>query len=334
MVLHIIPKHVFLNHYQGSYKDVIGRVRLLEHHPSGYRKFIVDCDDSSQLAQLNRDDVRPSHILVEYSSLGHIVAALRIKYPEAFIAVRAHNIEPLQQFDNSGWFPLRKLPQLAYSCFRLLLTDWMSARHANTVYSISQWETENYWRRIPGCGNAFWLPYFTPDYLLPRSHAGERNIILCLTSSLEHRKTRDLVSRFARFAETAKSISKSMTFAVSGDLSKWKMRIPSSVELTGLISDLPSYMARVKAVALVSPLGYGFKTTIADAIAGGCYVIVHPSIYNRCPDMLRPACIPLATLSARDVGNALHRMEAPYPLSGTTAQLKQITVRRLEADFC
>lgn len=333
LILHIIPHYVFLNQYQGSYKDVIGRIRLLENNSGGYRQVILEPHGPMQLDEL-LGDLQPSHILVEYSSLGPTVAALRLKYPEAFIAVRAHNIEPLQQFDNRGWFPLRKLPQLLYSCLRLLHTDWMSARNADTIYSISQWEAENYWCKMPGCNSVHWLPYFTPDPMLPKHDAAERTIIACLPSSLEHRKTRDLVSRFARFAQAAKPFSNSTIFAVSGDLSTWRMEIPSSIELTGLIDDLPSYMTRVKAVALLSPLGYGFKTTIADAIASGCYVIVHPSLYNRCPDMLRPACIIVKSLSRQDVAEALERLAEPFPLSATTEQLKQITTQRLETDFC
>lgn len=333
LILHIIPHHVFLNHYQGSYKDVIGRVRLLENNPNGYRQVIVESHKPLPFDEL-LGNMQPSHILVEYSSLGRIVAALRLRYPKAFIAVRAHNIEPLQQFDNRGWFPLRKLPQLLYSCLRLLHTDWMSARNADTIYSINQWEAENYWNKMPGCNSVHWLPYFTPDSMLPKHYVAERNIIACLPSSLEHRKTRDLVSRFARFAEAAKPFSKSDIFAVSGDLSTWKMEIPSSIELTGLIGDLPSYMARVKAVALLSPLGYGFKTTIADAIAAGCYVIVHPSIYKRCPDMLRPACIELRSLNGKDISQVLKHIEAPFPLNHTMEKLREITLRRLETDFC
>ena len=322
-----------MNHYQGSYKDVIGRVRLLENHPSGYRKVIVEWDDPSQLARLP-EGMKPSHILVEYSSLGHIVTALRLKYPEAFIAVRAHNIEPLQEFDNGGWFPLSKLPRLIYGCLRLLKMDWFSARYSDCIYSISDWEARHYWRWVAGSKKVHWLPYFTPDHLIREYQSVKRNIIACLPSSVEHRKTRDLVSRFARFAEAAKPLTNAITFAVSGDLSKWRMKIPSSVELTGLISDLPSYMARVKAVALLSPLGYGFKTTIADAIAYGCYVIAHPSLYKRCPDVLRPACIPLRSLNGKDISQVLKQIEAPFPLNHTMETLRETTQRRLETDFC
>jgi len=333
LLLHIIPSHVFMNRYQGSYKDVIGRVRILENHPSGYRKLIVTWDDPSELALL-QEDMKPSHILVEYSSLGRTVAALRMKYPEAFIAVRTHNIEPLQQWDNNGWLPIRALPRLFYGCLRLLKTDWLSARYSDKLYSISQWETDHYWRWMKGRKNVHWVPYFTPDYLLLRPTEMKEDIIACLPSSLEHRKTQDLVSRFARFAEAAKPLAKPTVFAVSGDLSRWKMKMPSSIELTGLIENLPSYMARVKAVALLSPLGYGFKTTIADAIAFGCYVIVHPSIYKRCPDILKPACVELRSLNAEDIFHVLKLIEAPFPLDHTMEKLKEITLRRLETDFC
>ena len=332
MILHLVPDHVFLNRYQGSYKDVIGRTNVLKTKDGFYRQVVLHSEESSEVDRLP-EDIHPSHILVEYSSLGRIVAALRSRWPNAFIGVRAHNIEPLQQIDSDGWTPVRKIPRLFYGCLRLLHKDWLSARYADAIYSISEWEAEKYWKRMPSCKRALWLPYFTPDYLVSGGSSLPREIIACLPNAVEHRKTRDLVERFGRFASTAKALGDSHTFAITGDLSRWSMKMPSSAEQTGMIEDLADFMTRVKAVAMLSPLGYGFKTTIADAIAAGCYVIVHPSIYRRCPNVLRPACIILPSLTDNDVAAALGQLKAPFPLTDTTETLKGIVTRMLANDF-
>jgi hypothetical protein len=50
-------------------------------------------------------------------------------------------------------------------------------------------------------------------------------------------------------------------------------------------------LCSVRALAVLTPLGFGTKTTIIDALAAGCHVLVHPVLASRLPDYLRSACI-------------------------------------------
>jgi hypothetical protein len=100
----------------------------------------------------------------------------------------------------------------------------------------------------------------------------------------------DLVNRFAKFAQAARKAGWPLRFVATGDLSGWPVQITPEVELAGYVDDLPAFYRNVDAVAVLSPIGYGFKTTIADAVFNGAKVLVHPSIGSVLPDELKPYC--------------------------------------------
>jgi hypothetical protein len=64
---------------------------------------------------------------------------------------------------------------------------------------------------------------------------------------------------------------------------------------------LPSFLGACKAVALLSPLGYGVKTTIIDALASGAQVLAHPSLVRRSPSLVRPFLLTLDNKCSRDL---------------------------------
>jgi hypothetical protein len=52
-------------------------------------------------------------------------------------------------------------------------------------------------------------------------------------------------------------------------------------------------LCRARAVALLTPLGFGTKTTVVDGLAAGCHVLVHPVLHRRLARSEREACTPL-----------------------------------------
>jgi hypothetical protein len=335
MIVHIIPRSVFANTYQGSYKDTISRVRFLEGAGVDYRQVRVDADDpDSVLGALEGMDCAP-RVLVEYSHYPLILQALRRRWPRAFIAVRAHNIEPLQHLDNHGWWPKRGPFWVLYGMWRLLLQDIRCKRLADVILSISDWENRVYWERLPGRVRAECLPYVCPEHLAPREPLPfeQRRLIACLPTSQRNRKSWDLVTRFIRFAEAMRAAGADYDFVITGDLGSWRLPPSTAVTYAGFVDDLPSFLGRCRAVAMLSPLGYGFKTTIGDALAAGARVIAHPRLLRRCPTAMQGHLLSLDTDNGEPVPACLAALRSPPAATALHGELRERNHRLLASLF-
>lgn len=259
---------------------------------------------------------------------------IRRKRPKTFIAVRAHNIEPLQHFDNHGLL-FRRPFWLIYGMIRLFLADIYCKRYADIIFPISDYEIQLYWKRIPGKARVKWLPYFCPDHLVINSYFknNTRNIIACLPTSQKNRKSWDLVTRFIRFAEAACNSKYDLEFVLTGNLSEWGLPESPHVKFVGLIDDLSNFLPKVKAVAVLSPLGYGFKTTICDAIANGCFALVHPIIKTRCPEILQQSIIPVDTNFLDNLDIPFQQLFSTLPITSINSSLRVINHKILYRDF-
>jgi hypothetical protein len=80
-------------------------------------------------------------------------------------------------------------------------------------------------------------------------------------------------------------------------------------------------LCSVRALAVLTPLGFGTKTTIIDALAAGCHVLVHPVLANRLPDYLRSACIEYSETHDRSL-ESLAAMLAMTPAKSRGQALK------------
>ena len=290
--LHIIPEFVFVNTFHGAYKDVLSRIQWFENNVMEVPQLRIQQDDPVVLEEF-LTEFRPTHVFLEYTRFPKITRAVRETVPDVWIGIRAHNIEPLQHFDNHGWMPKGGPVWMLYGMFRLLMSDIRVKRLANAILSINEWENRVYWDRLPGRAKVEWMPYISPEHLLPiKSGPFEnRKIIACLPTSQENRKSRDLVMRFQHFAREMKQLSCEYEFVVTGDLAGWDLPDCPEVVKTGFIDDPAGFMGRCRAVCMLSPLGYGFKTTIADALAAGAHVIAHPDLIRRNPSHVQPFLI-------------------------------------------
>lgn len=334
-IVHLIPRGVLDNSYHGSFKDVVSRVKLFEHATDGYRQVVVDGDDPGSLAS-EWGDWADSAFLIEYSYYPKITRALRTRFPKAFIAVRSHNIEPLQHLHNYGWWSSRGPAWVGYGMARLFWGDVVVKRYADVIYSISDWERVKYWSRIPGKATQEWLPYYCPDHLVgvKQSSSAERTRIVCMPTSVKGRKSLDLVRRFISFAELAKEQGAPYEFLITGNLESWPPPRSEAVRYTGMIDDLGPFFRTVKAVCILSDLGYGFKTTIADALANGASVIVHKRLKQRFFSMLGDTLISLEADSPKSVQDALRQLQEQRLLqSNPHDEFRQRSHAILSRDF-
>jgi hypothetical protein len=334
-IVHIVPSAVLSNTWQGSYKDTISRVDFFKTNCDNYRQLLVD-DDNPENVRADLEGRRDARFLVEYTTFPRIVKWIRQAFPKAFLAVRAHNLEPLQHLDNNGWWTRRGPVWMLYGMLRLAAADLACKRYADAIYSINDWENRVYWNRLPGRARVEWLPYHCPRHLLPETAGSPegRRRIACLPTSKSNRKSRDLVNRFIRFAEQMqRHCNSEYEFVVTGDLSHWNLARTDAVTFTGMIDDLRTFLPTVRGVCLLSPLGYGFKTTIGDSVAHGCQVLVHPALARRCPGVLAPAMIPVDSDRASDIPRAWERLSQARPCAEIDSGLRRMNHRLLAADF-
>jgi hypothetical protein len=312
MFLHFIPARDLANRHHGTYKDVISRVQWLQNRFSDYRQIAVREDDPAEVDAALADGAVLQGALVEYSYFPRMVKRLKQRVPNAVVAVRSINLEPLQHFDNHGWRCKRGPLWLLYGMGRLLAHDLAVKRTADVVLSINQWENRVYWNRLPGRAKVAWLPYRCPDHMLPTQPLpyGRRRVIACLPTSQKNRKSWDLVTRFQKLATAMKQHGSPDEFVLTGNLRDWNLPECPAVEQLGFIEDLAGFTGTCKAVALLSPMGYGFKTTMADALAAGAQVLAHPGLVRSCPDAIRPYLLSVDSEDAVSIGNAQHQLVA------------------------
>ncbi len=313
MFVHVIPAQHMANPHYGTYKDVVTRVDWLKARFRHYEQVLIERDDPHLLAPL-LDAARPLEgALIEYSYQPRIVKALKTRYPAAIVAVRAINVEPWQHLDNYGWWPARGPIWMLYGMFRLTALDIQSKRYADHLCCINDWELRRYWKWLPGRAKLHWLPYRCPDHMLPRHSIPyrDRNVIACVPTSQKNRKSWDLVTRFHAFASDMRRQGSNDQFVVTGNLADWELPPCDAVTYTGFVEDLASFLGACKAVALLSPLGYGFKTTMGDALAAGAHVITHADLIRKSPATISSYAIPFKPGPHESVTSVMQQLEQP-----------------------
>lgn len=323
MFLHCMPEYALANTYHGTYKDVISRVRWFQDAVPGYTALHLTSDDPSVVEQAV-GAATLSGALVEYSFYPRITRWLAGRVPSGRLCVRAINLEPMQHLDNHGWWPKRGPVWVLYGMWRLMLQDIRCKRHASAILSINEWEDRVYWKRLPGRAKVQWLPYYCPDHLIPKYPLPyeQRRVIACMPTSQKNRKSWDLVNRFITLAEAFKAAGCTDEFVITGKVADWGLPASSAVTYTGFVDDLSEFLGRCRAVAMLSPLGYGFKTTIGDAMAAGAHVLAHPGLVRRSPAMVRPYLLGCDTQRA-DPALLLRVLDAPPRGTELHAELRQ-----------
>ncbi len=91
--------------------------------------------------------------------------------------------------------------------------------------------------------------------------------------------------------------------------------LSENIELDKSVKNPYELLCRVRAVAVLTPLGFGMKTTIVDALAAGCHVLVHPRLALKIPMGLREKCIILDPDKCGDLERLKQRLNSPPPPS-------------------
>ena len=305
-VLHLTP--TFANRYgAGHWKACQALDLSLRELGLTTRNSVFNADDGSGWgALLSGIDDSVRNVIVEYSWTPDLVAAIRLHCPKARIHVRAHNPEAWQHLHRSGGVLALARPKTVYGVFRLLTRDSRCRQTSDTVLSISEWDSRHYWSRLPGRAPIVDVPYFSPWPWLrpgvkPRPWRDRENLVLSLPGA------RDPIGHAAAtgFYELARRLSPLLSgwcFGLTAGVFRPPRDAPPPSGITA-ITDLEEpwdLLCRAKAIAVLTPLGFGAKTTVFDALAAGCHVLVHPKVAARLPSTARRRCIVVDFASACD----------------------------------
>lgn len=199
--------------------------------------------------------------------------------------------------------------------FVRLRLDYISARRSDHVLSISEWETQHYWRCLAGDSKVNTVPYFVPQDHLPRSHGSKekKDQCVCLMSSKVNPLLADAARNFLRLVDRLGQRCPQWSFCITGDISEGRLKIPRRVMPTGFLATPDSILGESRAMVVLSDYGFGFKTKILDAVENQCYVLMPSKLYGRLPKGMHSYCKVVDLSSVDSFAKALESCSDPFP---------------------
>jgi hypothetical protein len=92
-------------------------------------------------------------------------------------------------------------------------------------------------------------------------------------------------------------------------------------------------LCEVRALAILTPLGFGLKTTVVDGLAAGCKVIVHPTLAKHLPADVRNLCLVCDPNRDDDVRTVIDELATAPADNDINDQLRSRAVDILRTTF-
>ncbi len=357
-VLHVIPdsagkeRHRFL----GSTKDALGRTEYFEARGIACETMPVpERSDERLREQLRAADLRGFDAAVlELPLYPKSIAWLRRTHPALRIFTRAINAEFLHQlhlvrshrrYPFAGKNRHEALRDVARGLLRLRL-DRACARRSHALLSITEWESRHYWRRLAGAERVRTVPYFLPRaYVdeIPRGVAKANHCVCMLSTSFSLTPfPLDAASNFGEMVRHLGAKRPEWEFSITGSLEvrtrhyrvlDTTLWMPPRVRKLGFVESPLDVLAGARVMAVLSDLGYGFKTKILDAILSGCHVLVTARLLERLPEVVRPHCLVVDLAHPRTFFEALDRCRDAEPAGEPNTALRGQAFAALDALF-
>lgn len=314
-LLHLAPAPILERYGAGNWKDLQGR-RIL------FNELGIECpligfgvDDPS--AVIPSIDFLPTDIMLEYSARPDFMQALCQQFPETRIHLRMHNAEAFQHWHRLSptWIPTKQNLRSVYGTVRLAWLDRKSVEIAHSRFGISEWDNENYWRWLSRKPMKH-LPYFCPwPWLQPEianvAYENRPHQIICMPGGgdrLSQQQTR-LFDKVAGMIQTADLSTKREFLLSKGLLGSSTSPLDNAKRID--IAEPWKILTESRAVAVLTDLGFGMKTTIIDGLAAGAHVLVHSGLINRLPEAIANAVVPV-DVNLQNLGRILaERLSKP-----------------------
>lgn len=331
----VVPESYLGVYGAGQWKDLASLRGILAEAGGPGREFVYNGRNLDELIGLI--GLEPVHVVWYYSFHPEELAALRKACPAVFIHVRTVNAESLQHLTRNppGWLPTRGNMRILYGAARVAWRDSLCRRIADTLPGISASDNRRYWSRLPGRATVVDAPYVTPwpeirPDIEPRPWAARENLIVCLAGGRDRISLASTIGFFAVVARLrVHPLFRDWTFAISEGLlesGKGPDSAAAGVVNLGRIDEPWDIMCRARAVAVLTPLGYGCKTTLFDAVAAGCHALAHPVLATRLPAIAHGAVLLLDPGIEPDAVTWHAHLSAPPPQPSPHAGLRSVVV--------
>jgi hypothetical protein len=326
-LVHAIPAWIRDRVGAGNWKDVASR-RLLWNElerPCA----VVYFDEKEPESLLRELPPTATDVLIEYSWWPELLSLLRA-FPKLRVHVRTHNAEALQQWvrDDPGPWPTYRTLRSVYGCLRLLYRDALCRQRSHTLLGISDWDNRAYWSRLPGRAAVVSFPYYCPWPLLRpevqvAAYSARRTVIASLPGA-DDRISRSMISgleELSRRLDWTTDRGRWQCVVSPGILGN-RQPLPDTVSLER-IADPWEFLGQVRVVAVLTDLGYGLKTTIVDALAAGCHVLVTPRLAQKLPPIVKEHCIVISPSDQGSVAAAGNMVASPPQGATVNEALRQ-----------
>jgi hypothetical protein len=117
---------------------------------------------------------------------------------------------------------------------------------------------------------------------------------------------------------------------------RWYREVPNvgaRVEVRRDCREPWDLLCQARALAVLTPLGFGFKTTVVDGLAAGCHVIVHAQLARRLPQELQALCIVCDPSRDEDVRRLADALSAPPRPHTINRQLRDRAIDTFRSIF-
>jgi hypothetical protein len=320
-VIVLSPRTIESYYGDGNWKDVRGINLLLSALSKRAQHHTFERADPETALEF----VRPSttDLIVYFSWWPKLLRRLRKQAPGVRLHVRAVNAEAFQHWHRSKAGPAWAWERVraAYGALRLAGRDRACRGIADTVLGISEWDNRHYWSWLPGRAPILDMPYFSPwpelrPQVRPLPWESRRPAILTMPGGSD---PIGLASQ-----QNLKWLAESFESAGLGR--RWEFLLspgyPGFDDVARARPDPPvrpypgafepwDALCSVRAVAVLTPLGFGTKTTVFDAIAAGCHVLLDERLARRMPAEVRARCISLRCGEPIDTAVLAERLRTP-----------------------
>jgi hypothetical protein len=334
MIVLAAPRYLAGRYGAGNWKDV-----------QATRLLLARLDEAFEMAEFDEQNPgdllggrsRVDHLIVHYSWWPDAFAAVRRTAPETRLHVRTHNAEALQHLQRAGFRPLPTYRHVRalYGAVRLGWRDARCRRIADTLLGISAWDNEHYWRHLPGRARIHHLPYWSPWGALrpgsrPRPWADREDLVVSMPGARDAigggsvrgltRLSRELRKRPA---------GGGWRFQLTQGVLAGGGAVPESEGIEVLQHTVEPWdlLCRARALAVLTPFGFGTQTTIIDGLAAGAHVLVHPRLVRRLPTEIAGACLAVDPWRENDLDGLLGRLRSEPKPDGLNDRLRDRGLR-------
>ena len=298
--MHFVERSHHGRYCAGQWKDIESLNFMLKGLGHDFEFIEFEQDEIEQVVASCRDR-KATDVIVYYSFWPELLYRLRSELPDIKLYVRTVNAEAMQNWQRYevSLFPSYSNIRQVYGSIRLAWRDIKCKKYADALLGISEWDNRNYWLRLPGKARIYDVPYCSPwsEYrhgITPKLWADRSNQIICLAGGRDP-IGKSMLQGFSTMADKLR---------LQNEFDDWEFLLSPGIKDADVKELLSGHVVRmsfldepwdilcsVKALAVLTPLGFGSKTTIIDALAAGCHVLVHPVLARRLPENVRDLCI-------------------------------------------